>query len=82
MQPLEECRDGQPLTFDNFKIGMSVRATAKIFLVNKDAEPILVGSRAKVFLHYEKKSTKFLSLMWNQTWWDFDDLRDIVISEH
>ena len=78
MQPLEECRDGQPLTFDNFKIGMSVRATAKIVLVNKDA----VGSRAKVFLHYEKKSTKFLSLMWNQTWWDFDDLRDIVISEH
>ena len=82
MQPLEECRDGQPLTFDNFKIGMSVRATAKIVLVNKDAEPILVGSRAKVLNHYERKSIKFLSLKWNQNFWSFHDLRDIVISEH
>ena len=88
---MKECRDGEKLTHDNCRVGMSVRATEDIkssFYNDKRS----AGDCGTVIVHYDCRESIYtgadnfivLRVKWGEREWNHNEayMQSFVINEH
>jgi hypothetical protein len=85
-QPVEKCRDGRQLTFDDSRVGVSVRAAAKIMPKTEGEKPISAGCRGTITETERNEAGKVfrIDIDWGEEkiGWYHEGLRNIVFDEH